>query len=51
MRVIDFERIRLKTGLCGLNKTIKFVCVAMCSLMMNLHSCDLSTNIIITDVD
>ena len=27
----------------GLNTIIKSVCVAMCSLMMNLYSCDLAT--------
>ena len=32
----------------GLNKRIKFVCVAMCSLVMSLCSCDLSMTSLIT---
>ena len=27
-----------------LNKTIKFVCIAMCSLVMSLHSRDIATH-------
>ena len=32
----------------GLNKRIKFVCIAMCSLVMGLCSCDLPVTLLIT---